>query len=265
MQANRKNDRRGPACRYPTRAPWARLLTGISLLFLSVLSGCTQDSAPTDPILVARVTQQPVPDPNSLPIVRPIPEKPKPPAPNPPAPEPASPKQVPPPNPVPPDSPEPPESPVPPESQTLRASDRKPNPQILIVEVHGLKSQSGRCRLALYQNAKGFNQPKSAWAKQTLELPEQGPVIWRVELEDAPDSQTLLDSPTRWAVSAHHDQNNNDQLDKNAFGIPIEPYGFSNNPKRGFGPPKFDEACFSIASIASDEPQEALRIEIRVQ
>jgi uncharacterized protein (DUF2141 family) len=132
----------------------------------------------------------------------------------------------------------------------------------LIVEVHGLKSQSGRCRLALYQNAKGFNQPKSAWAKQTLELPEQGPVIWRVELEDAPDSQTLLDSPTRWAVSAHHDQNNNDQLDKNAFGIPIEPYGFSNNPKRGFGPPKFDEACFSIAS---DEPQEALRIEIRVQ
>jgi len=262
MQANRKNDRRGPACRYPTRAPWARLLTGISLLFLS---GCTPDSAPTDPILAARVPQPPVPDPNSLPIVRPIPEKPTPPAPNPPVPEPASPKQVPPPNPVPPDSPEPPESPVPPESQTLRASDRKPNPQILIVEVHGLKSQSGRCRLALYQNAKGFNQPKSAWAKQTLELPEQGPVIWRVELEDAPDSQTLLDSPTRWAVSAHHDQNNNDQLDKNAFGIPIEPYGFSNNPKRGFGPPKFDEACFSIASIASDEPQEALRIEIRVQ
>lgn len=253
MQANRKNDRRGPACRYPTRASWARLLTGISLLFLS---GCTPDSTPTDPILVARVPQQPVPDPNSLPIVRPIPEKPNPPAPNPPAPEPDPPKQELP------ESPVPPPNPVPPESQTLPASDRKPNPQILIVEVHGLKSQSGRCRLALYQNAKGFNQPKSAWAKQTLELPEQGPVIWRVELEDAPDSQTLLDSPTRWAVSAHHDQNNNDQLDKNAFGIPIEPYGFSNNPKRGFGPPKFDEACFSIAS---DEPQETLRIEIRVQ
>jgi uncharacterized protein (DUF2141 family) len=116
--------------------------------------------------------------------------------------------------------------------------------------------------LALYQNAKGFNQPKSAWAKQTFDLPEQGPVIWKVELEDAPESQTFLGSPTRWAVSAHHDQNNNDQLDKNAFGIPTEPYGFSNNPKRGFGPPKFDEACFSIGS---DEPQEALRIEIRVQ
>ena len=131
-----------------------------------------------------------------------------------------------------------------------------------MVEVHGFQNLSGRCRLALYQNAKGFNQPKSAWAKQTLDLPDQGPVIWKVELEDAPESQTLLGSPTRWAVSAHHDQNNNDQLDKNAFGIPTEPYGFSNNPKRGFGPPKFDEACFSIGS---DEPQEALRIEIRVQ
>lgn len=244
MQANRKNGRLRPACRYPARGPWARLLAGISLLFLSVLSGCTQDSAPAAPDLAA------------LPIVRPIPVKPNPPDPEPPAPVPDPPIQEPP------ASPAPPEHPASPPSQAVGASDRKPNPQTLIVEVHGLQNQSGRCRLALYQNAKGFNQPKSAWAKQTLDLPEQGPVIWRVELEDTPESQTLLDSPTRWAVSAHHDQNNNDQLDKNAFGIPTEPYGFSNNPKRGFGPPKFDEACFSIGS---DEPQEALRIEIRVQ
>lgn len=227
MQANRKNGRCGPACRYRTRAVWARLLAGISLLYLLFLSGCTQDSAPKAPELAA------------LPIVRPIPAKP-----NPPAPEPALPSQEPTP------------------SQAVPAPDRKPNPQTLVVEVHGFQNLSGRCRLALYQNAKGFNQPKSAWAKQTFDLPEQGPVIWRVKLEDAPESQKLLDSPTRWAVSAHHDQNNNDQLDKNAFGIPTEPYGFSNNPKRGFGPPKFDEACFSIGS---DEPQEALRIEIRVQ
>ena len=233
MQANRKNGRCGPACRYRTRAAWARLLAGISLLYLLFLSGCTQDSAPKDPELAA------------LPIVRPIPAKP-----NPPAPEPAHLSQ------------ESPPSQEPPPSQAVLASDRKPNPQTLVVEVHGFQNLSGRCRLALYQNAKGFNQPKSAWAKETLDLPEQGPVIWKVELEDAPESQTLLDSPTRWAVSAHHDQNNNDQLDKNAFGIPTEPYGFSNNPKRGFGPPKFDEACFSIGS---DEPQEALRIEIRVQ
>ena len=233
MQANRKNGRRGPACRYRTRAAWARLLARISFLFLLFLSGCTQDSAPTDPDLAA------------LPIVRPNPAKP-----NPPAPEPALPNQDPPP------------SQEPPPSQAVPASDRKPSPQTLVVEVHGFQNLSGRCRLALYQNAKGFNQPKSAWAKQTLDLPDQGPVIWKVELEDAPESQTLLGSPTRWAVSAHHDQNNNDQLDKNAFGIPTEPYGFSNNPKRGFGPPKFDEACFSIGS---DEPQEALRIEIRVQ
>ena len=244
MQANRKNGRCGPACRYRTRAAWARLLAGISLLFLLFLSGCTQDSAPADPDLAA------------LPIVRPNPAKPNPPAPNPPVPEPAPPSQVPP------EQQEPPPSQEPTPSQAVPAPDRKPNPQTLVVEVHGFQNLSGRCRLALYQNAKGFNQPKSAWAKQTFDLPEQGPVIWRVKLEDAPESQKLLDSPTRWAVSAHHDQNSNDQLDKNAFGIPTEPYGFSNNPKRGFGPPKFDEACFSIGS---DEPQEALRIEIRVQ
>jgi uncharacterized protein (DUF2141 family) len=112
--------------------------------------------------------------------------------------------------------------------------------------------------LALYRNAQVFNQPKLAWAKQTLDVPNQGPVLWTIELDDAPQAG----SSTRWAVSAHHDKNNNDQLDKNAFGIPTEPYGFSKNPKRGFGPPAFDEACFSIGP---DEPQSAARIEIRVQ
>jgi uncharacterized protein (DUF2141 family) len=67
---------------------------------------------------------------------------------------------------------------------------------------------------------------------------------------------------TRWAVSAHHDENGNDKLDKNAFGIPTEPYGFSNNPKRGFGPPKFDEVSFSVDG---DESKTTKRIEIKIQ
>ncbi|MFM8571075.1 MAG: DUF2141 domain-containing protein [Pirellula sp.] len=131
------------------------------------------------------------------------------------------------------------------------------SPRLLKVVVSGFEGQEGRCRVALYRNQEGFNQPEKAFAKETLELPNEGPLAWTIELSPE-DIQTPV---TRWAISAHHDKNANDKLDKNAFGIPTEAYGFSNNPKRGFGPPKFDEVCFEIQPDALNEP---MQIEIRI-
>jgi len=128
----------------------------------------------------------------------------------------------------------------------------------LAIEVLGLAGSDGRCRLALYRNQEGFNQPEKAFAKETLAAPNQGPLVWTIELE----ASAMQGAQTLWAVSAHHDENGNDKLDKNAFGIPIESYGFSNNPKRGFGPPKFDEVSFSIDG---DESKTTKRIEIKIQ
>lgn len=128
----------------------------------------------------------------------------------------------------------------------------------LSVEIDGFSDRKGRCRVALYRDAEGFNQPEKAWIKETLELPSTGPLRWTIQL----DAEDLKEPRSLWAVSAHHDKNGNDKLDKNAFGIPTEPYGFSNNPKRGFGPPKFDEVSFSIDAKVTDTPK---RIEIKIQ
>ena len=49
-----------------------------------------------------------------------------------------------------------------------------------------------------------------------------------------------------YAFSFFHDLNNNKKLDTNFLGIPKEPYGFSNNKKGSFGPPKFSEASLEI-------------------
>ena len=49
-----------------------------------------------------------------------------------------------------------------------------------------------------------------------------------------------------YAFSFFHDLNNNKKLDTNFLGIPKEPYGFSNNKKGRFGPPKFNEASLEI-------------------
>jgi uncharacterized protein (DUF2141 family) len=51
-----------------------------------------------------------------------------------------------------------------------------------------------------------------------------------------------------YAVAVYHDKNNNKILDKNYLGIPIESYGFSNNARRTFSAPSFEEASFMVSA-----------------
>ena len=49
-----------------------------------------------------------------------------------------------------------------------------------------------------------------------------------------------------YAVSVYQDFNENDILDHNWLGLPVEPYGFSNNPSTTFGPPSFTKAAIDL-------------------
>lgn len=52
---------------------------------------------------------------------------------------------------------------------------------------------------------------------------------------------TLAATTSEVAVLVFQDLNGNQQLDKNLFGIPTEPYGVSNNPSL-MGPPSYEQA-----------------------
>jgi uncharacterized protein (DUF2141 family) len=117
----------------------------------------------------------------------------------------------------------------------------------LRVHITGFKKDNGNCRVALYGSAAHFNDPEHALAKASLEI-RDSQAEWNVVV-DLPTADRLdsdsLEFPI--SISAYHDENENSKLDKNALGIPTELYGFSQNPKRGFGPPKFKETALSIA------------------
>jgi uncharacterized protein (DUF2141 family) len=54
-----------------------------------------------------------------------------------------------------------------------------------------------------------------------------------------------------YAVQVMHDENGNGKLDANVMGMPVEGYGFSNNPqvmRRAY----FSEAKFEVTDAASD-------------
>jgi len=49
-----------------------------------------------------------------------------------------------------------------------------------------------------------------------------------------------------YAVKAFHDVNGNGRMDANPFGMPTEPYAFSNNAVGNMGPAGWDRARFSV-------------------
>lgn len=52
--------------------------------------------------------------------------------------------------------------------------------------------------------------------------------------------------PGIYAIQAYHDENDNEKIDRNFFGLPTEGIGFSNNAGFHFGPPSFQDAAVSL-------------------
>jgi len=132
--------------------------------------------------------------------------------------------------------------------------------------VSGFASDQGACRIAIYLGPRNFNNLAYAIAKDLVPL-KDGIATWKTTLEvPAERAEMFRGQSLPFAVGAFHDENENQKLDKGAFGIPTERYGFSNNPKRGFGPPTFQEAVVSIQpSSIGDTTSVELDVEIQVQ
>ena len=57
-------------------------------------------------------------------------------------------------------------------------------------------------------------------------------------------------APGRYAIKVYHDLNGNGQMDSNPFGMPLEPYAFSNDALPQGGPATWAQAGFDLAAGA---------------
>lgn len=55
-----------------------------------------------------------------------------------------------------------------------------------------------------------------------------------------------------YAVAVYHDVNGNEKLNTNLFGVPTEPYGFSNNARSKWGAPKYNIARFELNELTKN-------------
>ncbi|MBL8560300.1 MAG: DUF2141 domain-containing protein [Hyphomonadaceae bacterium] len=103
---------------------------------------------------------------------------------------------------------------------------------LLTLTVSGLKTADGPVRAGLFA-ADGWN----------------GDPVFSAEAPVADGVATLTlraPAPGRYALKIYHDLNNDAGLNRAAYGMPTEPYGFSNNADGRFGPPSFDAAAFDL-------------------
>ena len=104
----------------------------------------------------------------------------------------------------------------------------------LTVEVNGIKNNQGKIFIAIYDSEETFLNKTSG-------------IIAEIKDKKSTGIFKGLKKGT-YAVSFFHDENNNQKMDTKIFGIPKEPYGFSNDASGFMGPPKFNDAKFNLDS-----------------
>lgn len=108
-------------------------------------------------------------------------------------------------------------------------------PARLEVEVRNLASDEGLVGFALFDSATAFASGSEPLQRAFLEI-HGATCVWVVE--QLP--------PGDYAVKVFHDRNGNRRLDHHLLGMPTEPYGFSNDARSRFGPPRFEKARFRL-------------------
>jgi len=119
----------------------------------------------------------------------------------------------------------------------------------LVVQIAGLRSAAGQASVSLFAGAEGFPQDTTAVVKSAMVQLTHGEEL-AVRFENVGYGD--------YAIAVLHDENGNGVMDTGFLGIPSEGFGFSNNPRPGFGAPSFETCKFRL-----DQPDVTLRLEMR--
>jgi uncharacterized protein (DUF2141 family) len=111
----------------------------------------------------------------------------------------------------------------------------------LTIKVERVSKNRGNIRIALYDGAN--------WGG-TDGAPTAGAVVPAIPGETVVELKDL--KPGVYAIKTFQDENKNEKMDFDWFGIPTERFGFSNDAKPKFQQPSFDQAKFEIKPGANE-------------
>jgi uncharacterized protein (DUF2141 family) len=124
------------------------------------------------------------------------------------------------------------------------------NASELRITVEGIRSPDGTILIGLYDSLESFTRAIKLSDKEGfLNDPNRFAAV-ALRANAAKKSAVVFTNldPGQYAIILFHDENGNGKLDTNAWGVPTEPYGFSNNVRGLLSPPAFEKAVMQINS-----------------
>ncbi len=123
-------------------------------------------------------------------------------------------------------------------------ADKPPTSQptaTLKVTITDLRNDKGQLIYAVFKSADGFPND------------EKKSVEWEIrETKDGNKVFTCQLPPGKYGATVLHDENNSNDMDTGAFGVPKEGYGVTNNPKPRMRQATFKDATFELTTDGAE-------------
>jgi uncharacterized protein (DUF2141 family) len=105
----------------------------------------------------------------------------------------------------------------------------------LSVSFTGIEEKEGAVMAVLFNSEDAYNG-------------KGAPVRQMMIKADTAEVSTLLEglAPGRYAIKSFHDIDGDTKMGTNPFGMPTEPFAFSNNAVGNMGPAKWADAAFEV-------------------
>lgn len=111
-----------------------------------------------------------------------------------------------------------------------------PDKGTIHLEIQNIKASKGSIKVAIFGAEEDFLVDEKALQGHSVVTTNSDKLT--IELDALPFGT--------YAIAIYQDINDNNKLDTNLFGVPKEPYGFSNNAKSKWGPPDYQIAKFEL-------------------
>ena len=119
----------------------------------------------------------------------------------------------------------------------------------LVVLIHGLEEDEGQISMTCRTNGPGWPSGEGGEYVRVVPVAGHDGTI-RISIDDVPFGV--------YAISLFHDVNADNDMNRNAVGLPLEPWGMSNNAMGLMSAPTFEQASFLINS-----PETLIELDLR--
>ena len=103
-------------------------------------------------------------------------------------------------------------------------------------KITGFRTTTGKLYVSIYKDQESFLKIGKETATNVI----------RVKSDTVVETCFSGLAPGWYAIALYHDEDDNHKMNTGLFGIPLEPYGLSNNFRPRFSYPRFNQCSFYV-------------------